>query len=315
MFRPLMIVAVVLLFLGSGCRRDQADPTVYGDVMKLEGSERGLLPVRVPERKGDSALGAIPAAEAPAKAEAGAPKVDDSSADGLAKAFMQMASDNDWKRLPDLLVTEQADSIREMIDALAPFATSLGELNRAFQEKMPGHAVQLKLDDVWMQHIADMTAGLRIDKVEPVGDAEARVHILVGPADVPEPKKLELTAKKVEDKWRITLPDFQAPSDPKAVGKALEGKEEAFKDIAGRVAKDDLKDADAVQAEAAKAMEGKYEAKAEAAPAEQQAKPKPGPKPGAKPMPPKPGPKKPTPKPRERDAVDDTAPLPVLPRG
>jgi hypothetical protein len=308
------------------CNKDTSPPEDFVGVMESGGHR--YSPVSVPNRKAEGLLGPIAAAEQPAekkgeKEGAGeAPKIDSSSAQAIGDSFVKMVNANEWKYLPSYLVPEQAEGFKPIIDAVAPFATAVGELNKAAREKFEGHAVVITVSDTWLQHLVDMANELKVE-VQPAGDEEAKVIFTAGPADAADARKIECTAKKTDQGWRLALPDFQAPSDPNTVTTALEGKADGFKDIAARIGKDDLKDAEAAKAEAEKVMAGSYkpaegakegenaggaekteagdktEPKAEEPRAEE---PKADARPAPRPQ-------------RPRDEVDNTVSSPVLPRG
>ncbi|MBI4581135.1 MAG: hypothetical protein HY718_15635 [Planctomycetes bacterium] len=243
-------------------------------------------------------LGPIAAADQPATERPAAPeevRIDDSSAQGIADAVTHMASMNDWTRLPEVLLAEQAEAMRAMIDAVAPFAEAVGDFRKAANEKFAGHAIQIQVPDAWLQHLIDMADELHAT-VEEAGDEEAKVMLTAGPADSTDARKIELTARRIDNGWRLALPDFQAPPDPAQVAKELEGKTAAFADLTRRMHEDDIADVDAAKSEVEKVLAGDYEV---ARPAETTEKPADAATPEPQPTTPEPR------RQRERDQVDE----------
>lgn len=266
----LLLVGLVLAVLATGCRRESASTRdeLAGVIETDDG--KSYIPIRVPERKSDTLLGAVAAGAEQPKEEEGAateePQVDDSSAEALGNSIVQMAKANDWQRLPDLLVAEQAEAVRGMIDGLGPFLVATGKFRQAAAGKFDAHAIVIPLQDAWLQQLASLANELTVEVPEP-GEEEARLEFTLGPADAAEPQKLEMTARKVEDRWKLSLTDFQAPSDPAAL--ALDKKAQDLEDLTIRVQDNNVADADAAKIELEKVATGTYEPAA-AAPADNQ---------------------------------------------
>lgn len=261
-----MVLAVL-----AGCRRDNSPlPPKYGDVMTDASKKHSYRPIRIPDRKGDSVLGPIAAAEQVAAAEkkekAGeVGKIDDTSAEAAAKSFVAIVLAGDLQQLSKILVAEQADAVGKMGEGLTPLVEAAKELKLALSEKFPddrdvsGAPLSPALVDMLGSSpaVEEVKAG--------TSDEEAEATITAG-ADNTK-KTIKVALKKVEQGWRVTLPDFVAPADFDAEVKAEPGKTEAFKDLAGRIKADEFKDANAAKNEVVKAVIGKYKPAKAASPA------------------------------------------------
>ncbi len=260
--RKCLLLVGVLLALSAACNRETTPPPKFAEVMDGPGN-RKLVPITVPDRKDESLLGAMAAVEQPAAAkerDSGAEgiKIDDSSPVALARSMQQMASAMDWNKLPDVLVPEQAESMRGMIDSVAPFLAATGEFHKALADKLAGAPIALEVKDAWLQQLVQLSGGLNVEDAPAAEGEEAQVSLTVGPADAADAKKLQWTAKKENDAWKLAIPDFEAPADPAVVATELEGKTAGFKDLAKRIESEDLQDADATKAEVDKVMSGEY---------------------------------------------------------
>lgn len=266
MLRRLFLPVALTLALSAACNRDSNPPPQFAEAMETPGGKK-LAPMKLPDRKDEGLIAPIAAAEQPAESKekekgekAAEIKVDDSSPAAVARMLVEMSTAMDWTKLPDVLVTEQSEGMKSMIDSIAPFLAATGGFHKAVADKLAGAAVAIELKDPWLQQLADMTGGLKVPEEPAAEGEEVKVTFAVGAADAADAKKIEWTAKKVENAWKFTIPDFQAPSDAAAVAKELESKTAGFRDLAKRIESEDLKDADAVKTEIEKVMSGKYEA-------------------------------------------------------
>jgi hypothetical protein len=292
-----------------GCRRDNTPtPPKYGEVMKDE-NDRSYRPIRIPDRRGDSVLGPIAAAEQVAAAEkresAEGARIDDSSAAAIAKSLCQVSASADWKRMSEVLVAEQADAFKAIEEPLVPFLTAVSHFAKAVSEKFEGKVIALQTQDAWLGRLLELTGKLDVQETQAAGEEEAKVTLVVGPADAEDAKKIEMTAKVTDNVWRLAIADFQPPSDADTVAAALEGKATAFEDLASRIAQDEFADADAAKAEAAKIIEGSSK------PAEASENNTESAEPAAEPQ----GPQAAKPAKQPHDDVDDVVAGPTLRRG
>jgi hypothetical protein len=298
----IVICGLVLVIL-AGCRRDNTPlpPMHASDADAL----KSYRPIRIPDRRNDAVLGPIVAAEQAAAAEkkdkgGEAGSIDDSSAEAAAKSFVAIVLAGDLQQLSKILVAEQAEVVGKMAEGLAPLTEAAKELKLALDEKFPDNDIAgfFPIAPVLADMLAESTKFQEIKPGATEDEAEATIA-----AGADGSKSIKLTVKKVDSAWRVMLPDFTPPADVEAASKAEPEKVEALKDIARRVQAEELKDADAVKTEVQNAVEGKYKLVAP----EKAAAPAPAPTP----EPPKAAPAA---RPRERDAVDDTAPIEGLRR-
>jgi len=260
----LLVFGFLLVLLPSACRRDSSAirEEFAGAIKSDDGA--AYLPIIVPERRSDSILGPISAAEQLPSSDKPSGEglvIHDSTPEAVGQTVVKIAASNDWKRLPDLLVTEQADSMKEMTDVLA-FTAAVGEVRKAAAEEFNGHAIVINMDQAWLQHLTDMADELSFEIVNADGD-QARVVFTTGPPDAANARKIEWTARNTDDGWRLMLPDFERPSDPYAVTGSLEDKPQAFRDLAARIRERGVVDAAAADLQVEKVMDGTYEASSE----------------------------------------------------
>lgn len=268
--RLVVVVAgagVLLAGLLGGCRRESvAEREEFAGVMTSPGG-RGLIPITLPQRKGESILGAAAAPGEQPREQRGEvaeqPPLDVSSPEAVGQALAQIASANEWTRLPDLLVDDQADAVRDLIDELALFATAVGEFNRAADERFETHAVVIEMREAWLEQLAALAGELRVE-VGSVGGDEVPVMFVSGHPDALQPRRVELVARRSDEGWRLMFPNFRAPVDPAAL--ELDRKAEAFRDLVNRIRNDEVRNAIEAEAEAEKVIAGTYEMVGGAAP-------------------------------------------------
>lgn len=268
--RLVVVVAgagVLLAGLLGGCRRESAaEREEFAGVMTSPGG-RGLIPITLPHRKGESILGAAAApGEQPREQRREAaeqPPLDVSSPEAVGHALAQIAADDDWMRLPDLLVDDQAHVLDDLIDQLAPFATAVGEFNRAADERFETHAVVIEMQEAWLEQLAALANELHVE-VELAGGDDVPVLFISGHPDALQPRRVELVARSSDDGWRLMFPNFRAPLDPAAL--ELDRKAEAFRDLVNRIRNDEVRNAIEAEAEAEKVIAGTYEMAGGAAP-------------------------------------------------
>lgn len=258
-----MIPVLTASALLAGCNRDTSPPPKFAAAMDGPGG-RALLPIEVPAAKDETLLGPIAAADEVEQPQAAAEtdvEIDNSTPDALAGALVQMAEANDWSRLPDLLVAEQAEVARNMGEALTAFAAAVGDVHQASAEQFETSAIAIALDELWLQSLADMADRLRVEEV--IEDAgETRIVLTAGPEGAAEPKRIELTARQVDDGWRLVLPEFEPPADPQVFAEQLQTKAANFADLAMRIEAKEVADAGAAADEAEKIVAGDYVASA-----------------------------------------------------
>jgi hypothetical protein len=292
-----LVPAVLLAGFLAGCRRESvADREEFAGVMTSTDG-RGFIPIKLPERKGDSILGAVTAGgDQPREQRSDAVEqaaIDDSSAEAIGQSLVEMAASNDWTHLADLLVDDQADAVHDLIHDLGPFTAAVGEFNRAVEERFDAHAVVIEMREFWLEQLAALANQLSFE-VQAADDDEATVVFVAGHPDAIQPRRVELIARRTEDGWRLMFPDFQPTPDPSRL--ELDRKAEAFRDLTNRVRNDDVRDAAEAEAEVDKVIAGTYALGAEAQDGRTDYD-------------------QPAPQPRQRDAVDDVYSGPGMLRG
>lgn len=262
-----MIAALTAILGGMGCQRDANPPSRYAGTVSAGDEE--LLPVIVPQRSGESILAAAaaapeaaaPVAEQPTGGrENEQPQLDLSSAQAAGEAYAQLVSTNDLRRIPEVLVAEQADVMRPMMAKMAELVEGTRDFKAALDEKFPGHAIQLSGIAQFVAQAGTMVGETKFESVEIINDEEAKVMVSQSQPNG-EALKVELTAHKTDDGWRLALPNFTPLSNPEAFETSVGNKPEALKDLARRIQADEFADEAAVQGEVDKIMGGSYEIK------------------------------------------------------
>jgi len=262
---PVGLVWAILWAGGlAGCRDGTADTREeFAGVMTTDDG-RMLGPIVVPERKADAILGA--AAAQPASETPGAGRedqlaeevtVDTSTAEAAANSLVAILQSGDLTPLPDVVSSDQAELMREMVEAYNSLAKAARQLKLALDAKFPDH--DLTGFYPISQTLGSLVAAeLRVEEMREVSDTEQTAVFAAGPAGG-EPRQVELTVKQEEDAWRIVLPDFAPPPDIAAAASQDEGKDAAFADIARRVESGDLATAEAVKEQLTEVAAGTYE--------------------------------------------------------
>jgi len=211
---PQRLVALILasLLFVSGCQEGDEPPPQFNHAMAAGG--RTLLPTKVPDRSYDkSILGAaarpedISAAGTPTTGPAGKVtiKIDDATPQGIVQTFLKIAMTQNLMLLPDILVPEQQDIVREMAEAMGPVLQAFEQLKTVWTKTFPDQPMQGAQPPGGMLPMGE--SALEIENIDEISDTEAEATLKAG--NVPKPIKLK--CKRIEDAWRIELPDMSGP--------------------------------------------------------------------------------------------------------
>jgi len=308
MMQRSIVLGLVALLVASGCREGDEPPPQFNQAMA--GGGRKVIPTIVPNRQYDkSILGAaarpedIPAAGARAAGPAGKAgiEIDDSTPRGIVQAFVEIAAAQNLTLLPDIVVPEQQEIVREMAEAMGPMVQAFEQLKDAFAEAFPGQEMQGAQTPGGMLPTGE--AALEIADVNEISDEEAEATLKAENA----PQPLKLKCKRIEDAWRIELPDVPAPEQidqMRARIGLIPNLAEAIRELAGRISDGEF----ATAQEAGQAlMQTMTQTMLQRAPG--------GAKPGEVAADEQPGSAKPDrPKERKREAVDEVISGPILNR-
>lgn len=252
MVRSLIVCGCLALTLVvAACRQDNNPPPPHNEAMTAAG--RTYMPIRLKATgRDESLLGAAAATEEakpakPAAAEAPEVIVDATSAEAVARSYADLFNAGLIGRLSDVLVAEQTEAVTKVAEPLAPTAEAIAALKRAIAEKFPDAKVAVP-------GAPDQVSS----SVENPGDTEADVKLTLTNA-AGEATEQTAKARKVEEAWRIEVPDLDAKLSEFAT--AVEGKLEQYRNMTARVQAGEFADAEALAAELRKISDNNYEIK------------------------------------------------------
>ncbi len=216
------MMALLILGLATvGCRDEDSPVPEYNVGMPVGDTGRTLVPTNVPPMKHQtSLLGAAASAEEVAQArpapagEAAANviriQVDASTPEALIQGFVAIVEAGNFAQLADILVPEQQEVARELFGGFGAFIPALKALDAKWKEKFPD--APLPGMDAAGPGMGFLSAP-KVSGIEPKSDTEAEVTL-----EVPEGGKAQtLTLRKIDDAWRVELPDFSMPTNPEAL--------------------------------------------------------------------------------------------------
>jgi len=304
------VLVVVLSLFGlsvlPACRRQTEPPPRF---MALKGVHG--IPVRVFGRAGNPAILASvpPDAEGTAGQPVGEAKettptaptiqIDDSTAEGIAKAVADISAAGAINRLPEVLVPAQQDLAREALQVYRPVLEAKEELRRALDAKFPGHAIQLGTTS-----FAPTLAGLTVVSVEVDANKPDEATATYGQ---PSGGQVKMRLLRVEEHWRVELPGEFSAEELKMGTPIMTGMAEGFRAVAARIENGEIANQAAAEqalsqvvmkAMGAAMAAGQGKPTVEPAPEAKAPEPRNTPSPEAAPTPAKP-------KVREREEVDE----------
>ncbi|HOB76179.1 MAG TPA: hypothetical protein PKG54_16825 [Phycisphaerae bacterium] len=252
--KPCIFLAPLVVCLSLACNDKVEPPPQFNTVLTTgdEGSGGRLTPVRLTKRDKSSLI--APAASGETPPAVGGPAaatpqstevtVDTSTPEAAAQSFVAILKSGQFALLPDIIVSEQQETLQQMIRLTQPVQEALAELERAIAEKFPGHAFRMGGLSV------GMPADVQITNIE-VGDTEATATFEAAGRPA-EPIKF----RQIDGKWRVEAPLFnQAPSedDVQAMSEVSTKLANAFRDVAAKINDGSITDAQAIPAELAEA--------------------------------------------------------------
>jgi len=179
--RSITLILVALLFV-SGCQEGDEPPPQFNHAMVAGG--RTLLPMKVPNREYDkSILGAaarpedIPAAGAPGAGQAGEIKIeiDDATPRGIVDTFIKIAMAQNLAILPDIVVPEQQEIVRELAGGMEPMVQAFQRLEAAWIKSFPDQPMPGAKPLGGLLPTGE--AALEIEDVKEISDTEAEATL------------------------------------------------------------------------------------------------------------------------------------------
>lgn len=251
---------VGLLIWAYGCQQDKEPPPRSNIGIQADG--RTMLPLAVPSRKHDKAIIAPAANADEAARESATPApaeqvtVDDSTAEGVIDAYVEMVNRGLFIQLPSVLVAEQQEIARTIAEGVTGMVPTLKALEAKWQEKFPDAPLPQAVGRVpQMMNSNTLTK----ESVEAIDDNTAEATLQV--QGVSEP--LKVTLRKVDAAWRVEDPNIPTPEQLEQIKPMLETLPKMAEAINGMVQRIDSGDFDS----AAAAEQALYQSIAESLPA------------------------------------------------
>ncbi len=244
----LLTASVFALSLGSACRREGAPPPRL-----LSSGNLGLMPVLLSDHIADSALlvsaaSADEPAKASAAAAAAAVTVDDSTADGIAKAYVDILNAARMQQWATIVIPEQQPIATELAQAVQPIAEVVIHLRQVMGEKFAGHAFQASLGESipaeWIQRWT--VASVEVDAADP-NTATAKFKQEGG--TLTGERKL----KKVDAHWRVEEQNLP-PAIPPELATMVTQLADALRAVAARIENNEITDPQAAENEIKQAV-------------------------------------------------------------
>ncbi len=250
------VLSLALTIAAAGCGGDSESRSHASADMAT------LLPVRVPEYKKDKGLIAAAAgpeeAAAPQQAAAEKPaddvQIDVSSPNAAVESLLRVARAGSADRLGELLIEEQAQPAGRILELVHPVAKAAADLKAALDERFPNHGIVIPVSDSPMGMLAGVQ-GITIRQVDEIDDEHSEA-VLEVPNPSGDPSEVKLEVRKVDDAWRIRLPDFQAPEDAETLRARLEPVGQALQAVAEKVLNDGFSDEQAARTAVEAALKG-----------------------------------------------------------
>lgn len=241
---PLLPALAVALCLCGACRKDSSPPPSAVSV-------EGVLPLTVSDATGDKTLlGPAASSDEPAKAAAGATPateappitIDDTTAEGVVRAFVEMVSTGRLQQLPAIVMPEQQAVATEMADALQPLAAACAQLRAAMQSKFQT-APQIQTANPL---VAVITTGWTVG---PADTSNPDQTVVTLQQEGGGPATLAVPVKSVDGKFQVNLPNLPQAGAIEAMKPELTQLADHVRQVATRVESGEIADAQAAQAE------------------------------------------------------------------
>ncbi|HSW43940.1 MAG TPA: hypothetical protein VLM89_00015 [Phycisphaerae bacterium] len=166
------------------------------------------------------------------------------------KGFIAIMQSGSMTQLPDLVVPDQQQTIREMVDLVGPMMRAVKALETRWKEKFPDApfaGVGATPGVGMMPSFGQLEEGLTVSGIETPTDTDAEASLEAPGLNVP----LKITMKKIENAWRLEMPNMPAPEMLEqmrplfnALGGMAAGMARVMEDFAQRIGNNEYASAD-----------------------------------------------------------------------